>query len=91
VVRNDRTCVWAQFTLQSDDRADLLARLAQADIPTAIHYPVPLHQQPAYRDRCRISGSLANAERLGERVFSIPMHPYLDEATQARVVKVVKG
>ncbi|HTM78435.1 MAG TPA: DegT/DnrJ/EryC1/StrS family aminotransferase [Devosia sp.] len=86
VVRPDRTCVWAQFTLQVADRDSVIAALKQQGIPTAIHYPIPLHLQPAYRDLCRISGTLKHAEAVASRVFSLPMHPYLDEATQSAIV-----
>jgi UDP-2-acetamido-2-deoxy-ribo-hexuluronate aminotransferase len=91
VVRSDRTSVWAQFTLQATDRDVVLAQLKAAGVPTAIHYPVPLHRQPAFRDRCRVSGGLAHAERLGNQVFSLPMHPYLDTETQDRIVAAVRG
>lgn len=85
-VRPDRSCVWGQFTVQVSGREAVLAKLKAADIPTAVHYPVPLHQQPAYRDLCRISGSLTNSEAVAGRVMSLPMHPYLDQATQERMV-----
>lgn len=91
VLRSDRTSAWAQFTLRATDRDGLLARLKAAGVPTAIHYPVPLHRQPAYRDRCRVAGSLARAERLGQQVLSLPMHPYLDAETQDRIVAAVRG
>lgn len=90
VVRPDRTSVWAQFTIQVDDRDNIAAKLKAEGIPTAIHYPVPLHQQPAYRDLCRIEGDLAVSERLGGRVLSLPMHPYLGEDEQRRVVDSLK-
>jgi UDP-2-acetamido-2-deoxy-ribo-hexuluronate aminotransferase len=63
--------------------------LKTASIPTAVHYPVPLHQQPAYASRCRIQGSLAVAERLAERVISLPMGPDLREEDQDRVIAEV--
>lgn len=91
VVRSDRTSVWAQFTIQVDDRERLIAALKNQGIPTAIHYPIPLHQQPAYRDLCRIQGSMAVAEDLAGRVISLPMHPYLTEADQHRVVDALRG
>jgi len=90
VVRPDRTCVWAQFTLQVADRDAVIAAIKQQGIPTAVHYPVPLHLQPAYRDLCRVSGPLTNAEAVSARVFSLPMHPYLDEATQRAIVAAVQ-
>lgn len=89
VVREDRNCVWAQFTLQIENRAKVLARLKTEGVPTAIHYPVPLHRQPAYRDICRISGSLDHALQASARVFSLPMHPYLDSDTQRKIARTV--
>jgi UDP-2-acetamido-2-deoxy-ribo-hexuluronate aminotransferase len=89
VVREDRDCVWAQFTLQIESRAKVLEQLNARGIPTAIHYPVPLHRQPAYRDLCRISGALDHAVQASARVFSLPMHPYLDSDTQRRIVRAV--
>ncbi|MDO9384677.1 MAG: DegT/DnrJ/EryC1/StrS family aminotransferase [Hyphomicrobiaceae bacterium] len=87
VVRPDRTSVWAQFTLQSEGRDRVAASLRDHGIPTAIHYPIALHQQTAYRNLCRVHGSLSVSERLAERVLSLPMHPYLDPAEQQRVVE----
>ena len=88
-IRADRTCVWGQFTIQVKNREAALEKLKAAGIPTAVHYPVPLHQQPAYRDSCRISGQLQNSEIVAGRVFSLPMHPYIDLRTQQRIVKAV--
>ncbi|MBU1306364.1 MAG: DegT/DnrJ/EryC1/StrS family aminotransferase [Alphaproteobacteria bacterium] len=86
VVRPDRNCVWAQFTVQVSNRDAVVDALKQAGIPTAVHYPIPLHWQPAYKDISRISGSLDNAERVAAQVLSLPMHPYIDEATQREIV-----
>ncbi len=91
VVRGDRNCVWGQFTVQTDDRAALLDSLKAAGIPTAVHYPVPLHRQIAYQDSCRIAGSLAVSETVAERVVSLPMHPYLDASIQAAIVGAATG
>lgn len=85
-VHSDRTCVWGQFTVQSDTRAEILERLKTKGIPTAIHYPIPLHKQPAYSGISRICGTLENAEAISQRVFSLPMHPFLSEAEQNLVV-----
>lgn len=82
----DRDSVWGQFTVQVDNRAAVLEQLKALDIPTAVHYPVPLHFQPAYKDKCRIVGTLEHSEKAAERVFSLPMHPYLDETTQKEIV-----
>lgn len=86
VVRPDRTSVWAQFTIQVADREGVVAALKASGIPTAVHYPIPLHLQPAYRDLSRVSGSLTNAEAVAARVVSLPMHPYLSEETQDAII-----
>ncbi len=85
---------WAQYTLRVDDadgrpsadaRDALRAHLARAGIPTAVHYPCPMHLQPAYEPYGRGPGSLPVSETLAERVVSLPMHPYLDESTLDRI------
>lgn len=89
VVRSDRTCVWGQFTVQSDDREALLLQLAAAGIPTAVHYPVPLHKQPAYENICRLSGAMFFAESVASRVISLPMHPFLTPETQIQIATAI--
>lgn len=89
VVQVDCTCVWSQFTLQTNCREALISELKTAGVPTAVHYPLPLHRQPAFRDRCRIAGSLKYAEAASSRVVSLPMHPYLDRAAQTIVSDAV--
>lgn len=80
--------VYAQYTIQVDDRDDLQAALGEAQIPTAVHYPVPLNKQPALLDEAaRVPVSDATAER----VMSLPMHPYLSEADQDTVVAGVRA
>lgn len=86
VVRADRTCVWAQFTVKVANRDQVVAALKDAGVPTAVHYPIPLHWQPAYKDLCRISGSLTKAEETAASVLSLPMHPYIAETTQRQIV-----
>ncbi len=90
-VRPDRTSVWAQFTVQVEDRERIASALNDQGIPTAIHYPIPLHRQPAYRSHCRVHGSMVVAEMLAARVLSLPMHPYLEETAQLRVVEALNG
>lgn len=85
-VRDGVSCVWGQYTVQVADREPVLEKLKALGIPTAVHYPVPLHKQPAYSGLSRVSGTLGNAERVAQRVFSLPMHPHLDLQTQERIV-----
>jgi len=88
-VRPDRTCVWGQFTIQVENREEVLEKLKTAGIPTAVHYPVPLHRQPAYQALCRISGNLEHSDAVAARVVSLPMHPYIDVQTQENIVRAV--
>jgi UDP-2-acetamido-2-deoxy-ribo-hexuluronate aminotransferase len=87
-VRPDRTSVYAQYTVRARDRAALESRLRAKGIPTAIHYPLALHQQPAYAELSP-DAAFPAAERLAREVISLPMHPYLTEAAQDRVVEAV--
>jgi UDP-2-acetamido-2-deoxy-ribo-hexuluronate aminotransferase len=89
VVPPDRTCVWGQFTIQIENRESIIEKLQDAGIPTAVHYPKPLHQQPAYMPKCRISGGLSIANETAKRVVSLPMHPYLDITTQNKVIQAI--
>jgi len=86
------TSVWAQYTLRfKPGRRDVIAAALKAEgIPTAIYYPKPLHQQTAYRHFPVAGGELPVSDRLAGEVLSLPMHPYLDEATQDRIVAAVK-
>ncbi|MHC8440591.1 MAG: DegT/DnrJ/EryC1/StrS family aminotransferase [Candidatus Eutrophobiaceae bacterium] len=86
VIKPGRQSAWAQFTIQIENREQWIQALKERHIPTAVHYPRPLHRQPAYESLCRVSGSLDNAERLAETVLSLPMHPYLDNDTQNWII-----
>lgn len=89
VVRQDRTSVWGQFTIQVNDREQVLEKLKFAAVPTAVHYPVPLHRQPAYEASCRIVGSLEKSNAAAQRVISLPMHPYICTETQEFIVRSI--
>src|SRR5919199_417186 len=84
--------VWAQYTVRlgNRDRDAVAARLRAAGIPTAIYYPKPLHRQTAYRDFPVAGNGLPVSERLAEDVISLPMHAYLDEALQDRVIEAFR-
>ena len=86
------TSVWAQYTVRLADgrRDELAAALKPQGIPTAIHYPVPLHRQEPYRRFPVAEGGAPVSERLAEEVISLPMHAYLDEATQDRIIEAVR-
>ena len=82
--------MWAQYTVQLADRDGVAARLAAAGVPTGVYYPKPLHRQTAYRDFAVAGNGLPVCDALAERVLSLPMHPYLSAATQARIVAAVR-
>jgi dTDP-4-amino-4,6-dideoxygalactose transaminase len=84
--------VWAQYTIRvTPDRRDALAKsLKESGIPTAIYYPIPLHRQVAYRHYPVVDGGLPVSEQLAAEVISLPMHPYLDAATQDRIIASVR-
>ncbi len=86
VLRPDRTSAYAQYTVKVADRGRVQAVLAEQGIPTAVHYPLPLHQQPAYQGACRCAGLLPVAEYVAGRVVSLPMHADLTIDVQQRVV-----
>ena len=93
VIPNGLTSVWAQYTLRvpAERRDPLAASLKAQGVPTAIYYPKPLHHQTAYRDYPVPAGGLGVSERLATEVLSLPMHPYLDENMQDRVVNALLG
>lgn len=88
-VGNDRTCVWGQFTVRVDDREGFVKALADASIPTAVHYPIPLNQQPAYR-HFGDPDATPFAAQLAGQVVSLPMSADLTEAQQDIVIEHVK-
>jgi UDP-2-acetamido-2-deoxy-ribo-hexuluronate aminotransferase len=88
-VRADRTSVYAQYTVLARDRGTLEARLKARGIPTAIHYPVPLHLQPAYREY-GAEAHLPVSEAVAAEVISLPMYPDLSPEIQDRIVAAVK-
>ncbi|MCM2284752.1 MAG: DegT/DnrJ/EryC1/StrS family aminotransferase [Desulfobacula sp.] len=75
--------VFAQYTIQVKDRANVQSKLKGNGIPTAVHYPIPLHRQPVFKNQ---SISLPESEMLAERVLSLPMHPHLKVEDQKRIV-----
>jgi dTDP-4-amino-4,6-dideoxygalactose transaminase len=88
------TSVWAQYTIRLPkgiDRDGFAAALKAQGIPTAIYYPKSMHQQTAYRDYPIADGGVPVCEALSDDVISLPMHAYLDEPTQERIIKAVRG
>ena len=85
-VESFNTSVFAQYTIEVERRDIVETRMKAAGVPTAIHYPMSLHQQPAFSYLDLPAGSFPLSEAAASRVISLPMHPYLVEAQQATVV-----
>ncbi len=77
---------WAQYTIQVDNRDEVQTKLKEQDIPTAVHYPIPLNKQPAVAD---INAILPVGDLVAEKVISLPMHPYLKKADQIAICKAI--
>ena len=92
-VAPDCTSVWAQYTIRLPDgtRDAVAAKLKVEGIPTAIYYPKPLHRQTAYQAFPVAEGGLPVSEKLSREVISLPMHAYLDDLTQDRIVEALRG
>jgi UDP-2-acetamido-2-deoxy-ribo-hexuluronate aminotransferase len=82
---------WAQYTIEVADRDGLARRLKERGIPTAVYYPIPIHKQDVYSRFPLAPGGLPVSEAKAERVISLPMHPYLSEDVQDRIVAAVAG
>ncbi len=87
-IKPHNTSAWAQYTVQVNQREQVQAKLQAAGIPTAVHYPIPLNQQPAVADA---GAHLPVGDAVAQRVFSLPMHPYLGEADQQSIVAALQA
>jgi UDP-2-acetamido-2-deoxy-ribo-hexuluronate aminotransferase len=88
-VRPDRTCVWGQYTIFVKERQAVQAELQARGIPTAVHYPTPLHLQPAYAKFAPLE-SLVHSERVSQQVLSLPMSADITPQQQYQVIKALK-
>ncbi|CEG07363.1 UDP-2-acetamido-2-deoxy-3-oxo-D-glucuronate aminotransferase [Afipia felis] len=84
--------VWAQYTIRVKDgtREAFAEALKARGVPTAVYYPKSMHQQTAYRHFPVAEGGLPVCEKLSRECISLPMHPYLDTATQDRIISAVR-
>ncbi|PMR75093.1 DegT/DnrJ/EryC1/StrS family aminotransferase [Billgrantia endophytica] len=86
-IADGNTSVYAQYSIRVPRREEVRASLAEAGVPTAVHYPVPLNQQPAVADH---NGRLSVTESVCEEILSLPMHPYLEASQQERVAQALQ-
>lgn len=85
----DTRHIWAQFTILADNRDGLMAHLAAKNIPSAIHYPIPLHLQEAFADLNEKEGAYPVSEKISKNVMSLPMCAYKTDAEIAEVCAAV--
>ena len=91
-VADGNVSTWAQYTIRlpNGGREAFADALKAQGVPTAIYYPKSMHQQTAYKHYPSAEGGLPISEKLSTDVISLPMHPYLDQAAQDRVIKAVR-
>lgn len=88
---DDARSSWAQYTILPQDRAVIAESCKRAGVPTAIYYPIPMHKQSGYAHHPVVPNGCTEAEDLAARVISLPMHPYLNDTDQDRVIAAVKA
>jgi dTDP-4-amino-4,6-dideoxygalactose transaminase len=84
---SDRSSAWAQYTIRVEDRDRLAEGLRGAGVPTAVYYPRPLHEQPAFSGGALSPSGCEVSSALSRCVLSLPMHPYLEREDQDRVIE----
>lgn len=87
-IENHNMSAWAQFTITIPQRDLIQKKLAKDGIPTAVHYPLPLNEQPVFKNASTV---LQIGDALSERVLSLPMHPYLSADEQGAIVAAFSG
>ncbi len=88
-VFEDRTSVYAQYSVLCKDRDSLSKKLNDAGVPTAVHYPIPLHLQEAFKYLGYKEGDFPVSERVGKSIMSLPMSPFLTKEQQDFVVGAI--
>ena len=78
-VKSDRTSAWAQYSIKVNNRDEVQAKLKEAGIPSAVHYPMPLHMQECFKYLGYKEGDFPIAERVSKEIMSLPMNPYLSD------------
>jgi dTDP-4-amino-4,6-dideoxygalactose transaminase len=92
VIPDEMVSAWAQYSVLAENYAQrqlLLEKLKESGIPTAVYYPKPLHLQKAFAFLGYKPGAFPVSEDCAEKIFSLPMHPYLEAEDQQRIVQVI--
>lgn len=90
-VKDYNLSAWAQYSLLHSDRDGVMKALKEKGIPTAIYYPLPLHLQKAFLHLGHRKGQFPLSEDAANRIFSVPMHPYLDKEDQAKIIELINN
>ena len=83
-------CVYAQYSIRVKNRDKVVAHLASKNIPSAVHYPVPMHMQPGYKYLEYKKGDFPISEKVADEILSLPMHPFIKEEDIKAVVQAIK-
>ena len=89
-VISGNTHVYAQYALQSENRAKIIEELNKNNVPCAVYYPICIHLQPAYKFLGYKEGSMPNAERVSQRVFCVPMNPWIEKEELDNIINILK-
>ncbi|MFA5455196.1 MAG: DegT/DnrJ/EryC1/StrS family aminotransferase [Sulfurimonas sp.] len=90
-IAEGNTSVYAQYSIRVKDREAMVEKLSKLGVPTAVHYPLPLHMQEAFKDLGYSAGDFPISELVSKEIMSLPMSAYLSEAEQDFVVQAIKG
>ena len=90
-ISESNTSVYAQYSIRVKDRETMIEKLSAQEIPTAVHYPLPLHLQEAFKELGYKEGDFPVSEMISKQIMSLPMSPYLSEAEQDFIVNAIKG
>lgn len=90
-IKKHNLSAWAQYSILHPERDKLMLKLKDANIPTAIYYPKPLHLQDAFANLRYKEGDFPVCEKISKEIFSLPMHPYLEENQQYEIIHVING
>lgn len=90
-IADNHTSAWAQYSVQVKNRQALQSHLQKHQIPTAVHYPTPLHLQPCFASDGYHVGDFPVAEKVAQHILSLPMSPYLNNKEQTAVIEAIKA
>ena len=90
VISDYNSSAWAQYTVRSENRDSIRNYLSEKDIPTAVHYPIPLHKQEAFAYLRNKNLNCPVSAKLSQKVFSLPMHPFLKEEEIVYITDKIK-